>query len=47
MSDSFLNGFIKKSLPKQYTAQSPYGETIPSNDCNNGFFPLVNMVDTE
>ena len=37
MADSFLNGFIKKSLPKQYTAQSPYGETIPSNDCNNGF----------
>jgi hypothetical protein len=37
MSDSFLNGFIKKSLPKQYTAQSPYGETISSNDCNNGF----------
>ena len=37
MADSFLNRFIKKSLPKQYTAQSPYGETIPTNDCNNGF----------
>jgi|688.fasta_scaffold187138_2 hypothetical protein len=37
MTDSFINGFIKKSLPKQYTAQSPYGETVSSNDCNNGF----------
>lgn len=34
MSDSFLNGFIKKSLGKN---ASKSGETIPSNDCVNGF----------
>lgn len=37
MSDSFLNGFIKKSLGKQYKNQKLYSETIPSNNCINGF----------
>ena len=42
MTDSFLNGFIKKSLAKRLakstsTVAGPYGKTVPSNDCINGF----------
>jgi len=34
MTESFLNGFLKRSLAKSTaTTSSPYGATIPSSDC--------------
>ena len=42
MTDTFINGFLKNSLFKNSLFKStstagPYGKTIPTNDCINGF----------